>query len=508
MQYVNNEYSLKKVAFFLLLLIALFAIPLTVYLVQRQQEIRTRATQVPEDTVVMVIDGQQYTKADVRKIAEEQNDPSTVDSEALKVALGTLEERKILDKATSELGIQIDSAQVQKLTEDDYSDLEARYEVLKNQVILAAVKSRQALSIEFWNPPADSLNSLSAAEKTAAANELRDGIPALAEAENRLKTGEEILDVGDSLIVKYPSLKPVLAINGNILDSLVDSEREEARRPRIYEFGDSNLDKETLDALFAMNVDEIRSITNTKDNRGGTVFRLASKGNDSGEPSYESWLEKQKSSLVRQVSSLKAVQAVSQAEVKTKFNPFRSRCVGISGKFTANNKWKGGAIQVGCAGDGGGGVQNQSQKCSGEVQNVKPGQTFRLTKCSCFGSNKGCLRIGKELRLEPLKNGKRKITVVKKIQDMPAFKNNSCKINSVNNVCGSNGKHITGNIKIRCSAKPVTPTKGPSKTPTPKPSATPTPKPSVTPTPSVCPGPEKVTNVKVTCPNCFSEENN
>lgn len=175
--------------------------------------------------------------------------------------------------------------------------------------------------------------------------------------------------------------------------------------------------------------------------------------------------------------------------------PYRPLCVGIDGKFIANNKWKGGPIQVGCAGDNGRATPIQSQKCVGEVQTVNPGKTFRLTKCSCFGSNKGCLVVGKELRREPLKNGKRKITVVKKIQDMPAFKNNSCRINKTNNICGSNGKHIKGNIRINCN--PVTPT--------PSPSPTPSPTPSVSPTPSICPVPKKVTNVKVTCPNCFSE---
>lgn len=176
--------------------------------------------------------------------------------------------------------------------------------------------------------------------------------------------------------------------------------------------------------------------------------------------------------------------------------PYRKLCVGIDGKFIANNKWKGGAIQVGCAGDRGSAAPNQSQSCVGEVQTVRPGQSFRLTKCSCFGSSKGCLVVGKELKREPLKNGKRKITVVKKIKDMPAFKNNSCTINKTSNVCGSNGKHIKGNIRIKCSPP----------TPTPTPSVSPTPTITITPTPSTCPIPKKVINVKVTCPNCFSQE--
>lgn len=185
-------------------------------------------------------------------------------------------------------------------------------------------------------------------------------------------------------------------------------------------------------------------------------------------------------------------------------DPYRPLCVGIDGKFIAKN-WKGGPIQVGCVGDDGGATNISSQKCTGQViTNIKPGDTFRLTKCSCWGGNKGCLKVGKELKLNPLNSNNRKtITVVKKIQDTAAFKNNSCTINSdrINKVCGANGARIEGNIRITC-ASPVTPTPTRRITPTPTRSVSPTPEPS----PSICPIPKKVTNVKVTCPDCFSQQ--
>lgn len=189
-------------------------------------------------------------------------------------------------------------------------------------------------------------------------------------------------------------------------------------------------------------------------------------------------------------------------------DPYRPLCVGIQGKFTANSSWKGGAIQVGCVGDDGGATNDASQKCTGQIiKNVVPGETFRLTKCSCWGGNKGCLKVGKELRLNPLNsNNRRTITVVKKIQDVPAFKNNQCTLNSaqINNSCGANGAHITGNVKIRCQV-PSTPTPTRKISPSPTPPVSGTPAPSISPSPSICPIPKKVINVKVTCPNCFSE---
>lgn len=180
--------------------------------------------------------------------------------------------------------------------------------------------------------------------------------------------------------------------------------------------------------------------------------------------------------------------------------------MGIEGTFRAEN-WKGGAVQVGCSGDSGAGAPNQSQACSGEVQNVKPGQEFRLTKCSCFGGENGCLKIANKMHLGPLQNGKKKIIIDKPLKDMPVFKNNKCDVIKRDNICGKNGDRIKGNFKVSCVAKPNptptnTPTPIPSVSPSPSPTPTPTLTPSPTPTQPICPVPDRVTNVKVTCPNC------
>jgi len=194
------------------------------------------------------------------------------------------------------------------------------------------------------------------------------------------------------------------------------------------------------------------------------------------------------------------------------FAPWRPLCVGIQGKFVAKN-WKGGPIEVGCVGDDGGATNQADQRCTGEVQVVQPNTEFRLTKCSCWGSNKGCLKVGKDITLNPLNSNNRKtITIVKSIKDTAAFKNNSCTINStqIGNYCAANGSHLLDkNVKIVCEAPP-TPTRSTTNTPTPtrNPSHTPTPTTRNTPTPTlpICVGPEKVTNVEVTCRNCASSE--
>lgn len=299
------EITRKKLFLIGSFVVVLIAIPLTVYITQKQQETRSQASEVLESRVVAIINGEQITKAEVRKVAEEQNAPSAVDAQALKDGLSTLEERKILEIAAEELGIgPSQELVIERAAQDGVSEIQARYEVLREIVILAKVKSRQALSIEFWNPPQSSRDSLTAEEKENADNELSDGIPALAEAETGIRSGENIMDIGQSLITRYPSLAPVLGVNGYILSELEETEKEKASMPQIYEFGDSSLDRITLSALFAMEVGEVKSVTNTSSNRGGTVFKLVSKGNEGGELSYEDWLDKQKRALVEDLGVL------------------------------------------------------------------------------------------------------------------------------------------------------------------------------------------------------------
>lgn len=300
---MSNEYSLKKVMVFVIFIVALVAIPLTVYLAQRQQESRSRASVVGEDAVVAVIDGVQITKAQVRKVAEENYAPGAVDAQALKDALDILSERRILDKAAKELGIKVDQDKANNLLDQEFSTTDAHYEALRDQVRSKVVKGREAVSIAFWNPPTKGSDSLTAEEKTAAAKQLTEGTAALAEAETRMKAGEDVFDIADSLLAKYPSLAPVLAVNGYVLDILDDSERELASHPRMYEFGDSGLDPETLESLFALELDEITRITDTSTNRGGVVFKLIS-ANDAGAVTYGQWLEGQKTSLVQNLSVL------------------------------------------------------------------------------------------------------------------------------------------------------------------------------------------------------------
>lgn len=179
--------------------------------------------------------------------------------------------------------------------------------------------------------------------------------------------------------------------------------------------------------------------------------------------------------------------------------PYRKLCVGIKVTFNADSSWKGGPIEIGCGGDNGGAVnQDPNRWCMGQTQQLYPGHSYRLTKCSCFGSDKGCLRVGKKLTLlPPDSKGNRYIRVDQTIQETAAFQNNSCvaKLNGdtitgagSDKLCRTNGQRTTGTIKISCKV----PTGTPTHTGTP------------TPTGGICPKPDQVQHIKVTCPNCTS----
>ena len=165
------------------------------------------------------------------------------------------------------------------------------------------MKSRSAVTIQFWNTPQTGLASLTNAEKEASEKQLSDGIAALSEAEAALVRGDNPLEIGDSLVNKYESLRPVLAVNGVIVDSLSASERDSSSHPQIYQLGDSGLDRETQAELFGMQVNDVEIVSDTSTNRGGIAFKVVS-ANETGAATYDEWYTQQKSSLVQNLNIL------------------------------------------------------------------------------------------------------------------------------------------------------------------------------------------------------------
>ncbi len=285
---MNNEFTLKRIAVFVLLVVAIIGIPLTVYLAQRQQEIRSQAAAVPENTVIVTINGQDFTKADIRNVANEQYESSAVDDQALKDALDVLIERTILGIEAQRLGVEADSD----------------YEVLQEKITLAATKSRKVLSLGFWSPKPSDQGNLDASEKEIAGTLTSQGRAALSEIETRLKAEEDILAITNSIRTKYPSLADYIALNGYRLTDLSEAEKVLTAEPYSVEFGDSNMDTTVLNGLFALNKGQVKKFQATETNDGGSVFKVIEKGNDSGPTTYSQWLSERRSALVTPRGSL------------------------------------------------------------------------------------------------------------------------------------------------------------------------------------------------------------
>lgn len=301
---MDTEFSRKKALVFGVLLLVFLAIPVTVYTALQQQTTSSRASEEPQTDVVAIINGEQIKKSDVRKVAEEQYPPEVVDQLALQDALLILKERKILDNAAATYGIVPDQTRVNRFKKEGFSDTAAKYQALKQQVTLAAVNSREASSIGFWNSPADGLETLSVEEQADAANQLEVGIPALVTVEAGMQNGADLVQIIEDALVDNPELAPVLALNGYIYSKLDEFTKETALYPQIYEFGSSGLNDQTRDSLFAQSEVAVISITNTKDNRAGYVFKVEKKGNVNGSNTYDEWLESQMSALVQDVGAL------------------------------------------------------------------------------------------------------------------------------------------------------------------------------------------------------------
>lgn len=299
------ELTRKKLLVLATLIVVVLAVPITLFIMQRPQDNRSGATATPEDTVVVSVNGTDYTKADVRQIAEEQFEPAAVDDIALQDALNVLIERKILDTVAEENNITVDPARVEatELAEGISRD-QAYYEVLREDVTLSQVKSMQVESLGFWSPTADYLVNLTESEKDLAAEQSSVGTQALAQIQTGLQNNQNPVTIYNNVSTSFPTIAGALAINGHIAEGLTDEEKEFLAIPTVIQYGDANLDPSVLQGLFAMQEGDVETFAKTETNNGGNVFKVIKVGNQSGPATYQEWFNQEKQSLVLNKGSL------------------------------------------------------------------------------------------------------------------------------------------------------------------------------------------------------------
>src|SRR3989344_827030 len=113
-----------------------------------------------------------------------------------------------------------------------------------------------------------------------------------------------------------------------------------------------------------------------------------------------------------------------------------SRCLQVTVKFNSSSLWRQSLgqryIMVGC--DGQGTItnpRNDPPGCTGGLARLNPGEQVTLGRCSCFfEEGGGCLKIGKELTIEPKGEGarqyRRNVRVVKPLSQEENISSGIC----------------------------------------------------------------------------------
>ena len=300
------EITRRKLFVLLSILVVLIAVPLTVYLSQRQQETQSHASQASDSEVIATINGENITRGDVRNVAREQYDDSSINQQALSEALATLEERKILDIEATRKSITADSTGIQSLVDSEgLTQEQAKYEILKGKITLQDVKNWQVYVIGFWVPPSDQRAALTKQEASSVSAQLSQGASALSEAEKDFPTQDDAVSIARNLISKYPALSSILGVNGYILAQADQaSDLSDLTSPRVYTHDPSGVGQPFYDALYAMSQPgEVKKVL-SDNNSGGNVIKLIQANTTASYNTYGDWLSAQEKTEVVPVKAL------------------------------------------------------------------------------------------------------------------------------------------------------------------------------------------------------------
>jgi hypothetical protein len=297
----------KKAMAILVGLFIVVALPLTVFVSQRQQNTQTGAFQaLTPDTIVAIFNGTNIYERDIEQVAAEQYDPNSIDREVLKDSFDILIERKILDFEKTQKNIEVSQDEIdQKANQDGISQVQAQYKVLQDKITKLETKNWQAYTIGFWIPPTDEQSILTSKEKQTSKTQLSDGLKALDDIQALMQTDQAPLDIAREEIVKYPSLGSVLAVNDYLLSGVKDGgDLTNYQNANIYAYDQSKVGNPFFDTLYAMRTpNQVQKVIKEKSG-GGDVIKLLDVNPDAQFNNYDAWLKSEKQSLVRVVYNL------------------------------------------------------------------------------------------------------------------------------------------------------------------------------------------------------------
>lgn len=295
----------------IVLLIFLIAIGLTLIVLQRQQNLRQEASG-PQEQVneLAVVGGTPITRQDVLQYADTMYNTLPSDSETLNVMLNELIEKKVIELVANREGLTVSNEEIQRQIEhdgftdfvNDPSVLEtAREMVLKRKIERRFTKSRDAFTIGFWIPPENYGVPVPPEQVEIVAQQREVSDQVVSEMEERMRNGEDALDIALSLNEEYPQLVPIMSVNGYVVEN--EENGRLMTQPILYSYQAGRSGLPLYQSLFSLGIGEVATVPDEQTNAGGIVVKVVGSSNGPYD-NYSDWYRAVRSQEVQIVSGL------------------------------------------------------------------------------------------------------------------------------------------------------------------------------------------------------------
>lgn len=302
---MNTLLQKKKIISIGIAILILSGIPLSLFLVRQEQDIRQNAAGPNIQHGLAQVGGSVITREELqKKVAKTyKNDPSN--QAALQPLLDELIEEKLLQQAAKDLGVNITSSDVREemneqgiasIDSDSPVKTEIDVNVLKEKIARKVAKTRDAFTVGFWIPPQNYDVPLTPEQKTLIEQQRKDAAPALTIIEDRMRRGENPLTIAKDISQQFPSLQSIISVNGYLLATTKNQSL--LQQPILYEFENERANVTYFKKLFETGSNQVTVVKNTGTSDGGSVIRVVN-ATDGRYNNYEEWLKEQKAQRVR-----------------------------------------------------------------------------------------------------------------------------------------------------------------------------------------------------------------
>lgn len=279
----NSRWSLKKskriVIAGITVLIFLIAITIALVFLFRQGGQATLPPPPPENLLLATVADQPIYRDDVVEIALEQILASGITNEVILQYLDITIERAILDYVAQQRQLQIPET-ANKL---EY------YENLKETVVQGSVSEITAYDISWWIPPPPEYE-----QRPEFTIQRADTVLAVPQIVAGLQSGQTPNQIVQQIIIDYPSLAPIIGINGGLYNLTGDKSLFDQAKLHYYDTQNSQIP--FFNELYSMNEGEIEGFI-WDNGSGAAVIHLTNLIRGEG-LDYEQWLAEQYSQLV------------------------------------------------------------------------------------------------------------------------------------------------------------------------------------------------------------------